>query len=45
MTADRFVADHRLSARHPIVFGVSWWIAKLAASQTGNTIQDDQAEF
>src|SRR6266480_3544623 len=42
--AVRFVADHRLSARHPIVFGVSWWIAKLAASQTGNTIHDDQAE-
>ena len=44
MTAERFVADHRLSARHPIVFGVSRWITKLVASQTGNTIHDDQAE-
>ncbi len=34
------VAGQRLSARQPSVFGVSRCSKKLAASQTGNTIQE-----
>ena len=38
--ADRFAADHKLSARHPIVFGVSPCARKLASIQTGKTIHE-----
>lgn len=33
--AERFVAGHRLSARHPTVFGLSPWATKLASIQAG----------
>ncbi len=35
-----FVAAHRLSERHPTVFGVSRWRRKPAISQTGKTSQE-----
>ncbi len=41
---ERLVADQRLSARHPIVFGVSPCAMKLASIQTGNTSHDDQVD-
>jgi hypothetical protein len=42
--ADRFVAGHKLSARHPIVFGVSPWARKLASIQTGKTSHEKKKE-
>ena len=38
--AERFADDHKLSARHPMVFGVSPWPRKLASIQTGKTIHE-----
>jgi hypothetical protein len=37
MTDERFVAFHKLSARHPSDCGVSLFATKLAISQTGKT--------
>jgi hypothetical protein len=38
--AERFAAGHKLSARHPMLFGVSPWTRKLASIQTGKTIHE-----
>jgi len=38
--AERLVAVQRLSARHPIVLGVSPCARKLASIQTGKMIQE-----
>jgi hypothetical protein len=43
--ADRFVALHKLSARHPIDFGVSLRAKKLTASHTSITRQVHGAEI
>ena len=40
MSDERFVAFHKLSARHPSDCGVSLFAPKLAISQTGNTIHE-----